>query len=134
MSSALEVIAEEISQILFRQVQSPVDTQSRGLGVADRLERRLAPEVVSKLRGDTSEEGNNLYQELDARLHSLEARMTLIPQLSTPPEEKEAGSETSFPNLKYAKSKYKDMEAVLKYVEQDQEKGGVKLVIMNFND
>ena len=28
----------------------------------------------------------------------------------------------------------KGMESVLKYVDQDQEKGGLKLVIMNFND
>ena len=38
------------------------------------------------------------------------------------------------PNLKYAKQKYENMESVLKYVESPDDKGGVKLVIMNFND
>lgn len=43
--------------------------------------------------------------------------------------------EPNFPNLKYAKAKYKNMESVLKYVESDNGSGGgVKLVIMNFND
>ena len=139
MKRALEVMAEEISQSLFRQFQSPVRSESLGLSVADLVARRLAEEVVTKLRGDASAEGDNLYQELDARLRSLEARMELLPQLNAPPvnappAEQEAGAATSFPNLKYAKPKYKDMESVLKYVEQDQEKGGVKLVIMNFND
>jgi len=40
-----------------------------------------------------------------------------------------------FPNLKYRKPKYKNVESVLKYVESEKDdKGGVKLVIMNFND
>ena len=38
------------------------------------------------------------------------------------------------PNLKYAKQKYENMESVLKYVETPDDKGGVRLVIMNFND
>jgi len=41
----------------------------------------------------------------------------------------------NFPNLKYARPKYKNMESVLKYIESDDGRsGGVKLVIMNFND
>lgn len=41
----------------------------------------------------------------------------------------------NLPNLKYAKPKYKNMESVLKYIESDDGRsGGVKLVIMNFND
>ena len=44
------------------------------------------------------------------------------------------GTGSSFPNLKYAKPKYKNIESILKYVDQAEELGGVKLVIMNFND
>ena len=39
-----------------------------------------------------------------------------------------------YSNLKYGKSKYKNVESILKYVETPDDKGGVKLVIMNFND
>ena len=49
-------------------------------------------------------------------------------------EDEVAGTRSSFPNLKYAKPKYKNIESILKYVETDEDKGGVKLVIMNFND
>jgi len=39
------------------------------------------------------------------------------------------------PNLKYRKPKYKNVESILKFVESKDDKGGgVKLVIMNFND
>ena len=41
---------------------------------------------------------------------------------------------SSYPNLKYRKPKYKNIESILKYVETPDDKGGVKLVIMNFND
>jgi hypothetical protein len=39
-----------------------------------------------------------------------------------------------FPNLKYAKPKYKNIHSLLRYIESPSEAGGVKLVIMNFND
>ena len=48
---------------------------------------------------------------------------------------KEKGIEVSFPNLKYAQPKYSNVSELLKYVESDKpQEGGVKLVIMNFND
>ena len=43
-------------------------------------------------------------------------------------------SSGSFPNLKYAKSKYHNVESLLNYVEKGEAQGGLKLVIMNFND
>lgn len=46
----------------------------------------------------------------------------------------ERGVKVIYPNLKYRKPKYKNMESVLKYIESDEGNGGVKLVIMNFND
>ena len=49
-------------------------------------------------------------------------------------EDEVDGAGSQFPNLKYAKPKYKNMESVLKYIDRDEDKGGVKLVIMNFND
>ena len=40
----------------------------------------------------------------------------------------------TFPNLKYAEPKYKNIESLMKFVESKGEAGGVKLIIMNFND
>lgn len=45
------------------------------------------------------------------------------------------GYKIIYPNLKYRKPKYKDTGDILKYIESDGPgTGGVKLVIMNFND
>ena len=41
---------------------------------------------------------------------------------------------SSFPNLKYAMPKYNNVESLLNYVEKGEEQGGLKRVIMNFND
>lgn len=55
--------------------------------------------------------------------------------LATIEKLEEKGVRVVFPNLKYRKPKYKNVESVLKYVESEKDdKGGVKLVIMNFND
>lgn len=48
------------------------------------------------------------------------------------------GTNSKFPNLKYNKPKYKNLESVLKYVETKKKpgesEGDVRIVIMNFND
>lgn len=49
-------------------------------------------------------------------------------------EDEMGDGKSSFPNLKYAQPKYKNVESILKYIETPDDKGGVKLVIMNFND
>lgn len=55
--------------------------------------------------------------------------------LATIEKLEQKGVRVVFPNLKYRKPKYKNVESVLKYVESEKDdKGGVKLVIMNFND
>ncbi len=48
----------------------------------------------------------------------------------------EDDKKSRFPNLKYARSKYKNIESILKYNENEEEgdKQGVRIVIMNFND
>jgi len=49
-------------------------------------------------------------------------------------DEDEDDGRSRFPNLKYAQPKYHNLESVIKHVESDDGKGGVKLVLMNFND
>lgn len=44
------------------------------------------------------------------------------------------GVRVIYPNLKYMKSKYENVSDLMNYVESDGCGGGIKLVIMNFND
>lgn len=39
-----------------------------------------------------------------------------------------------FPNLKYAKPKYRNLESVIKHVDDGDNSGGFKFVLLNFND
>lgn len=39
-----------------------------------------------------------------------------------------------YPNLKYAKAKYENVNEVMKYIESEGSADGIKIVIMNFND
>jgi len=49
-------------------------------------------------------------------------------------EDEIKGTQAKYPNLKYMKPKYANVESILKYVESKDDQSGVKLVIMNFND
>ena len=113
-------------------------SSSAKAGMADMLLKQLAGELLRQLEDEGGEDESS---DLDARVTSLE---TLVQQLVAtdmePEDDKEdededevEGGERRLPNLKYAKPKYKDVESVLKYIE-DGEGGALKLVIMNFND
>ena len=99
----------------------------------DTLVGRLAGEVMRLI----DEEGAYAPKQnaLQRRLSALEAKFeVLVGSESEEADDDETDNDSSLPNLKYAKPKYKDIQSMLKYVESDDDKGGVKLVIMNFND
>ncbi len=73
-------------------------------------------------------EGHGVQQ----RLAALESRIEKLARQSGKPSQ--ADPTTNLPNLKYAKSKYQNVESLLNYIETKEEEGGIKLVIMNFND
>ncbi len=105
--------------------RSLVDLILPGLSVvmADRLDALVVP--------DQSAEGS-----IESRLRRIEERLLeILPSGYDNDEEPDAPpGRTDFPNLKYAKPKYKTVDSILKYVESQDEAPGIKLVIMNFND
>ena len=72
--------------------------------------------------------GNGAQQ----RLAALERRLEKLTEQAGEPSQ--GDSVTNLPNLKYAKSKYRNVESLLNYIERNEADGGIKLVIMNFND
>ena len=134
MSSAFRGMAQEISHSLVGQMATR-STAERPLasGIVELLVQRLAEEVATQLledSGDIAPKG-----ELGARLEDLERKLERLLGEEGDEDDKETNEGgSSLPNLKYAKPKYKDVDSVLKYIERDGEQGGVKLVIMNFND
>ena len=134
MKKILQDMAQEISQNLAREIDHGGAKRATSLNFADLLLERLSEEVINRL--DQAASG----QARVARDIEAGARDRTRPQERLPVpvrgegEEEMADFRSRFPNLKYAKSKYQDIESVLKYIEADDDKGGVRLVIMNFND
>lgn len=131
----LQRMAEEISQSLLVEMEQDQGVErSPSVNILDHLVKRLADEVVSQLGKAGS--GNGLSDEhLEARLQKVERRLEKLANGAGDGDEaKTAETGNNLPNLKYAKPKYKNIESMLKYIESDDEKSGVKLVIMNFND
>ena len=127
-------MAREISHRLVGQMATR-STAERPIakGVVELLVQRLAEEVANQLLEDSSEIAPR--EELGTRVADLERKLEkLIGGEEDEDDQETKESRSSFPNLKYAKPKYKDVDSVLKYIERDGEEGGVKLVIMNFND
>ena len=138
MKKALQTMTQEIKHgLLFELRQPQSGGRSPSVNILDHLVKRLVDEVVSQLGKAGS--GNGLSDEqLEARLQKVERRLEKLAVSDGDGDEAETAkttkTESSLPNLKYAKPKYKNIESMLKYIESDDDKGGVKLVIMNFND
>ena len=139
--SLVSGMARQIRQNLVQEME-PRRTVRRSPtgGIADLLLDHLAEEVLSQLRADPEE--GEIAIDLDARVSHLESLVQQIVRgMGSDADDDDddddddvAGAGSSLPNLKYAKPKYKDVESVLKYIESDDDKGTIKLVIMNFND
>ena len=151
MKKALRAVAEEISHSLTRQATTvPVEQKSPAESVAELLVRQVAAEVLSQLEGESGPLAS--ARELEERLQKVEAQLDGSATTDTTDsdegdpdddddeddeddEDEVKGTSSSLPNLKYAKPKYKDVESILNYVERgEDDSGGVKVVIMNFND
>ena len=137
--SLVRGMAREIGQNLVRDME-PHRTirRSKSGGIAELLLDQLAGEVLSQLSADSDE--GEIAVDIEGRITRLESLVQQIvggtaSEADDDDDEDEVdGAGSSLPNLKYAKPKYKDVESVLKYIESDDDKGSIKLVIMNFND
>ena len=135
MNRALRNIARAISQSLVTEMnRSQPLGQPASVNIVDLLLQRVAEEVVKEL-GKATMHKSFSCEEFEARLDTIEGKLERLAVKAPADHEDETGESTSsFPNLKYVKPKYQNVESLLNYVETDQDKGGLKLVIMNFND
>ena len=136
MTKALQEMAQEISQALMRELEArrAIETPLPSTSLVDLYLQRLADQVVEHISKAGSPAGTS-EGALEARLARVEERLARVtgsdPDSDPTPA---ATGRTSYPNLKYAQPKYKNVESILKHVESPEDRGGVKLVIMNFND
>ncbi len=135
MKKVMELAAREIADGLAREMG--------GAGNLSHTRPGTIEPVTSA--ADTHEGGDGLpaemrvsYSALEARLERVQGALAKLLARCVDDLGRETGAgpspASSYPNLKYAGHKYSDLDSVLKYVEKDEDAGGVKLVIMNFND
>ena len=135
MRETIRELAQEIAQDLVGDMKKPTDAVGfEPPTMVDLLVNKLAKEVTVHLSGSTPANVPS-YRELKARLRKMESKLERLSGSGAGEDDDEAsGTGDRFPNLKYAKPKYQNVESLLNYVERDDDKGGLKLVIMNFND
>ncbi len=128
MKQGLQDVAHDIARGLV------LVEKSASVSIIDLLLQQLVGEVVRQLKEANSGKGLS-DEDVEAKLQKVERKLEKRGITGQDDDEDEVtGTGNSFPNLKYAKPKYKNIESIFKYVERDEDKGGVKLVIMNFND
>ena len=132
MKTTLQVLAEDIAVGLARELRSH---QAVAEPAAPRAVDQLANLVAQELRtrmagGDSAVQPNR--QVLLKRLQQMESKLEKIGlHLRDTLQEETVSARTS---LAGGESKYQNVEALLKYIESPEGEGGIKLVIMNFND
>ena len=134
---ALKAITREIADCLTSEMRSSHEPESTAYAtIVDELLRQLGTNVVALLREATLS-ADLSAADADPRLEAAERRLAkLAPKVDEDDDDEDeiADASSRFPNLKYAKPKYNNVDSVLKLVEHEADKGGIKLVIMNFND
>ena len=134
--SALHRLVEEIADGLIQEIKNHSLVDDHGeFKAADEFASIVAKGVAMEVTGRLSMPTTGVASSghgVDDRLAALENRLEKLTKGSR--ESSKGDPETSLPNLKYAKSKYQNVESLLNYIETKETEGGIKLVIMNFND
>ena len=128
-------MARDIANGMMSEMRGhPGPTASGSAGVVDLLVQELADRVVAVL----SEAGANGWitdPRVSAKLQKAEDKLERASRRMRDDDDDEShGATDRFPNLKYARPKYSNVDSVLKYIEREDDRDGIKLVIMNFND
>ena len=127
MKKAFQLVADQIADTLVQGVMSrrAVD-RSASQGIGDLLDQMVGDEVDRRIEAMDLETRSG-WQTITDRLMSVESKLEKLTAEvnAASPEE----SDSSFPNLKYAKSKYRNVESLLNYVERGdgEGEGGLKV-------
>ena len=134
--NALHSLVEEIADGLVQEIRNRSSEDVSGkANAADEITsivaKEIALEVTQRLPMPASGSATANRHDQD-RLTALENRLEKL--AAGTGQSSKSAQDISLPNLKYAKSKYRNVESLLNYIETKEAEGGIKLVIMNFND
>ena len=132
----VQELAEDVANNLLQELKTLAykddpDSARAAEELAEGVGKEVAEDMAEHLLA-VSEPTSNTSDGILKRMTTLERKLErLVKKLDGPSQERD---KENLPNLKYAKSKYKNVESLLNYVENKEADGGIKLVIMNFND
>ena len=132
MKNTLKALADDIAIGLARELRShQAGGEPAVPGVDDPFVSQIVQEVARRV-GNVDSSLPSDRQVLLERLQQVESQLHQIASVvrSAFQEETTAGRTA----LVGEGSKYQNVEALLKYIQSPDGEGGIKLVIMNFND
>ena len=132
MKKGLRVLADDIAIGLAQELRGQRErTKPSRPSIADSLVERVANEVLDRLNGGQT----STYFGDESSLERLERVEEKLERLTAgfrgPILERLAGDESA---LDGEGAKYQNVESLIKYMESSENGGGIRLVIMNFND
>lgn len=136
LRAMIQDLAEDIAGSMLQELKviSTEPTPGSAIAVeklADQVAKEVAEEMAEHLLAKSAVTPTVGQEERD-KLAALEQQVEELAQKLRGPSPEEGTA--NLPNLKYAKSKYHNVESLLNYIENKDSEGGIKLVIMNFND
>ena len=132
MKKGLRVLADDIAIGLAQELRGQRErTKPSRPSIADSLVERVANEVLERLNGGQTSTCFGDETPL-VRLEKVEEKLErLTAGIRGPILERLAGDESA---LDEEGAKYQNVESLIKYMESSENGGGIRLVIMNFND
>ena len=132
MNKTLQGVADQLASTLIKDIVGGEQVARPPYqDMVDRLGRMVGEEVaawIEKTNADTGTEVRAVRErllEVEKKLEKLSSELDSVSAT-------EGGA--GLPNLKYSKSTCQNVESLLNYEEKGGGQGGLKLVIMNFND
>ena len=136
LRAMIQDLAEDIAGSMLQELKviSTEPTPGSAIAVeklADQVAKEVAEEMAEHLLAKSAVTPTVAQEDRD-KLAALEQQVAELAQKLRGPSPE--GGTVNLPNLKYAKSKYRNVESLLNYIENKDSESGIKLVIMNFND
>ena len=132
MKKGLRVLADDIAIGIAQELRGQRErTRSSRESIANSLVDRVADEVLERLNGGQTTSFFGDESQLQRLEHVEEKLERLTAGIRGPILERLAGDESA---LDEEGAKYQNVDSLIKYMESSESGGGIKLVIMNFND
>ena len=132
MKKGFRMFADDIALGLARELRGQDERTKRGrYGIADSLVDRVAEEVFERINGGQISPNFGDESPLE-RLEQVEEKLErLTSGFRGAVLQRIAGDESDSDG---EGAKYQNVDSLIKYMESSESGGGLKLVIMNFND